>query len=401
MVIERPGQPPLRQSTKVLVDGGTVEATKDNRALAQQVYATTMGDLARARHQIPVTRAAITFAEFRAWYETHFSAKKGGYTRERSMLRQLGYYFDDRFLHTLTREDLIEWRTARSEEVRPRTVNREIAVLSHLLAQAVPKYLEANPATRLPTLHARETRIRILSHDEEVRLLTRCDPEEKAAVLCGLDTLQRLRAVATLRWDAIGPGAIEFLNLKTLGRLSVPLSHRLRRALATLARDRDPAVPWVFRSLHATTPPGPRGGRPRTPESEEGELAASRLDERLRARLAQAKIPVGRDSGGISFHSLRHTGATRMLRAGVDPKTVMRIGGWASLKMLEKYLHTDDDHLRRAVNVIGQRESDVNAVGRLSSKRVGSRRVVESAQPPARVGLPGRSGRKSRVRADG
>lgn len=400
MSVERPGQRPIQRSTKVLIHGGTVEQTKDNRALAQQVYATTLGDLARARHQLPIERPVIAFREYRAWYEQHFSRKKGGYTRERSMLKQLGRFFDDRYLHTIERDDCIEWRTDRGEEVKPRTVNREMAILCHMLGQAVPKYLEKNPAARLPELRAKEVAIRILTHDEEARLLAKCDLEEKSAVICGLDTLQRLTAVATLTWDAVTPGTIEFLNLKTLGRLSVPISHRLRRALAALERTRDPNVPWVFPSLHDSPRPGPRGGRPRRADTPEGELAASRLDERLRAVLAKAEIPVGRDSGGISFHSLRHTGATRMLRAGADPKTVMTVGGWSSLKMLEKYLHADADHLRQAVNLVSQRKPDVNNTRHLGSRRVPSRPVDDSAQVPAREGRSGRSARKSRVQAE-
>lgn len=53
----------------------------------------------------------------------------------------------------------------------------------------------------------------------------------------------------------------------------------------------------------------------------------------------RAEVQTGRKMGGVSFHCLRHTGATRMLEAGVDVKTVMEIGGWRSLKVMERYLH--------------------------------------------------------------
>ena len=66
-----------------------------------------------------------------------------------------------------------------------------------------------------------------------------------------------------------------------------------------------------------------------------------------------AEIPVGKNRGGVSFHTLRHTGASRMLQAGTDIETVRRIGGWANYRELQKYLHPDDQASRDAVEAIG------------------------------------------------
>ncbi len=66
------------------------------------------------------------------------------------------------------------------------------------------------------------------------------------------------------------------------------------------------------------------------------------------------RIPVGRNKGGVSFHVLRHTGASRMLAAGVDVKTVADIGGWTNLAVTNRYLHPTDQAKRRAVEAIGR-----------------------------------------------
>jgi integrase len=69
-----------------------------------------------------------------------------------------------------------------------------------------------------------------------------------------------------------------------------------------------------------------------------------------------ARIPTGRKQGGFSFHCLRHTGASRMLTTGrVDVKTVAEIGGWADIKVLQKYLHPTAAQQRAAVETIGGR----------------------------------------------
>jgi integrase len=63
---------------------------------------------------------------------------------------------------------------------------------------------------------------------------------------------------------------------------------------------------------------------------------------------------VHRALGGMTFHGLRHTGATRMLEEGrVNVKTVKLIGGWRNLKVLDRYLHPSDGAMRAAVNTIG------------------------------------------------
>ena len=57
-------------------------------------------------------------------------------------------------------------------------------------------------------------------------------------------------------------------------------------------------------------------------------------------------------TGGITFHSLRHTGASRMVDGGVDLRTVQEIGGWSSLRMVERYSHPTPKAKRAAVERI-------------------------------------------------
>jgi integrase len=71
---------------------------------------------------------------------------------------------------------------------------------------------------------------------------------------------------------------------------------------------------------------------------------------RLRAREGQDRAEDRRRV----FHCLRHTGASRMLAAGVDVKTVMEIGGWKNLAVMQRYLHPTDERKREAVNAIGK-----------------------------------------------
>jgi integrase len=52
------------------------------------------------------------------------------------------------------------------------------------------------------------------------------------------------------------------------------------------------------------------------------------------------------------FHDTRHTAATRLLQAGTDPRTVMEITGHSDLEMLMRYLHTDEQRKRAAIDAV-------------------------------------------------
>lgn len=81
---------------------------------------------------------------------------------------------------------------------------------------------------------------------------------------------------------------------------------------------------------------------------------------RFHALCVRADMPAGRKAGGITFHGLRHTGATRATRV-VKLTVVQRLGGWKSLKQLARYDHPEDPEIVRAVEVIGSRATHAPA----------------------------------------
>ena len=54
----------------------------------------------------------------------------------------------------------------------------------------------------------------------------------------------------------------------------------------------------------------------------------------------EARRKAGIDSS-FRMHDLRHTWASHLLHAGVDPKLIQEWGGWHSIKMLDRYGHPD------------------------------------------------------------
>lgn len=327
ILIERPPHKAVRLSTRIPIDGGSLMQTKANRQQAQEAYATQMADVARHRFHLPGETAARTFKQHREWYAEHVSTQKRGTTREISMLIQLGRHLDPRELAEIDHAVAREWRTARLREVSASTVRREEALLKHLLTTAVPKYLERNQLTGLKRIRVADTDTRVLTEDEERRLLRALHaPEDRALVVGAMDTLLRMSNMKNMTHQQ-DHGTHLFSDAKA-GAVKIPVSDRLRIALDSL----------------------PRKGRPFFPTYHG---ASNNLIIRMfQDACTRAKVQLGRKTGGISFHCLRHTGATRMLAAGVDVKTVMEIGGWKNLKVMERYLHPTSEQKQAAVNTI-------------------------------------------------
>jgi integrase len=67
--------------------------------------------------------------------------------------------------------------------------------------------------------------------------------------------------------------------------------------------------------------------------------------------LAQAHATACEAAGvtGFRVHDWRHDWATRMVWAGTDLPTLMRIGGWASVRMVTRYAATSDERMAAAI----------------------------------------------------
>jgi integrase/recombinase XerC len=114
------------------------------------------------------------------------------------------------------------------------------------------------------------------------------------------------------------------------------LPHRLSDWIAT---ERDPSGLCRRQELFLGKPPGP-AGRAASPLNIWGfESVCQRVSERA----------------GVHFspHVLRHTWATRMVDAGVQPVHMMAVGGRSSIEMVRRYYTPDTDEILAAIAAAG------------------------------------------------
>lgn len=334
-LLERKNQRGIRQSTKLLVETTSSKQDKENAQLAEQIYHTRMAALLKQQHGIATPASHVTLATYAAWYLEHRTSKKATAARERSAIGHLVKHLGPVSLTALDRYSAQEYLTVRSKKVSASTANREMDVLKDMLSWAVPKYVPINPLLGMKRLRVKRRGIRILSFAEELRIkktvqrqtILKLDPIEGWALFTlALDSFMRMGDLVALTPDQVHRTYIHVEDPK-IGPYDVALSARVQRAIATLRR-RDQAAKWIFPTL--------RKGKGATAFEQQ----AMRW---FREVCVAAGVPHGRAVRGVTFHSLRHTGATRFMASGGSLRDLMQQGGWSDVESVMRYAHPSDE----------------------------------------------------------
>jgi hypothetical protein len=90
---------------------------------------------------------------------------------------------------------------------------------------------------------------------------------------------------------------------------------------------------------------------------------------------------------GATWHTLRHTFASRAVMAGVDIRTVQELMGHSTITMTMRYAHLSPAHLRSAVN-----RASLGAIatktGSGTGSKTGSNALESTDAPPAKTMEP-------------
>ena len=274
-----------------------------NKHQARDIEARERARILEGRHGIR-RMPDITFREFANIYlRDHAEVHKRSVGRDREIIKRLNRVFGPLILHEITRHRIEQYKRERltgkwsayrqkkaPKPLKPATVNRELDTLKSILSKAVEWGKLANsPARLVKRLRVENRRTRILSLDEQRRLLKACAQKLRSIVTFALITTARIGEILALRWDQCDDGFVTFLRTKNGKLRRIPIS----RVLADVLSEQPRLTPWVF--------PNPRTQKPYTT------VAAS-----LRRALARARIT----TGDVSLHTLRHTAISRMIEQG-------------------------------------------------------------------------------------
>jgi integrase len=283
----------------------------NNKNLADQLATVERNNLLKNRYGI-FQQKDVTLSEFTKLYlRNHVDVNMQPSTaaREREIIKTLHRVLGaGTLLHEITayrveqfkRDRLAgRWRAHRqvssAKPVKPGTVNRELDTLRLIFAKAVEwRKLAETPA--IAKLRVDNVRRRVLSDHEQAALIAASPRKLRCLVMLLLLTGARIGETLALRWqDVSDDGVLTFLHTKTGKIRCVGGTDEIKAVLEALPKTH----PHVFAS--------PRTGEPYTADG-------------LRSMLRRAIERAGVDGRGVSFHTFRHSVATRLVAANVDIK---------------------------------------------------------------------------------
>jgi len=230
-------------------------------------------------------------------------------------------------------DEYIQQRKA--DSVVNATINREIAVLRHMLRLAVRKWRWLRHEPYIELLPEGGPRNRELTETEEAKLLPACPADFRPLVQAALYTGMRMGELLTLTWGRVDlkKRTLDFEPTKRGRKRLVPIAEPLYYVLARIKAAREASggpKPEDRVFFHAD-------GRPWNKWAAE---------HRFGKAVTAAKIPP------IRFHDLRHTIASRLKRGGVHETEIQRLLGHKTLAMTDRYINVEVEQLRAALAVL-------------------------------------------------
>ena len=242
-------------------------------------------------------------------------------------------YFEGKYLHEVATQEIERYKELRLEEVKPATVNRELACLKHFYSKAVEwGYVDKNPVKNVKLLKEPPGRVRYLKPWEIRALLRECSPRIKPVVLVTLNTGMRKSEVLNLTWHDVNfdERTIMVRNSKNNESRIIPMNATVYKELKTLYMKASSSC--VF--------------------SENGKSYRS-VREGFNNAVKRARIK------DFRFHDLRHCFASYLAMSGCNLKTIQELLGHKDIKMTMRYSHLSKEHLQEAVNLLSEKMSRV------------------------------------------
>lgn len=328
-----------------------VRRAKD-KADAKRIAKQLVAELEQPHREQVIEGSRMTFSDLASIFtqnrltapEYHGDRKISGmrsWKRQLSFLKPLINYFGKSHIREISPKELVTYKLTRLRTPTKRgngmrsiaQVNRELSLMRSMLNYA-KRQSWLNGTT--PFEHAEAVitpsdevnRDRVLSHDEEARLLTFCvDKREhlRSLIIAAVDTGMRKGELFSLTWLDVGLPTrtirIRAFNTKTAKAREVPITDRLAIELERLRLD-SPNGEFVFTC---------------------GDVKRSFTTA---CRLAGIE--------DLHFHDLRHTFATRLVQLGFPLAEVARLLGHSSLQMTYRYSNSTPETIKRAADLLNK-----------------------------------------------
>jgi integrase len=272
------------------------------------------------------------------------------YQGQRRRLVNLTDYFGAKRVVSITHHDIQVFKLKRliapnkrdarqgiESTLKIATVNRELQLLRNIFNFAKRKgWITRNPfelGEPLISMAAEGKRDRVLTRDEEARLLAACDTKQRAhlkpMLICAMDTGLRKGEIFKLKWKdvdlTVGVIRLRATTTKTEKKRTVGVTQRLLAELQRL---------WEV-----------------SPRDPDGSVFGIQSDIK-RSFAAACKDA---DISDLRFHDLRHVATTRLVETKALHETeAMKITGHSQQATFARYVNPADETARRGAEALDE-----------------------------------------------
>ncbi|MBS3921310.1 MAG: tyrosine-type recombinase/integrase [Deltaproteobacteria bacterium] len=308
----------------------------EDKKLAERIYHKILGEIAEGKWFEKFQER--DFKEMMEKYmNEHSIPKKASSERDRSSLTHLLPFFGDYSLSHVTPKVINVYKTTRRNEgASPCTINRELALMKHAFNLAIEEWewVKDNPIKRVSMEREPSSRDRWLSYEEEERLLSVSPQWLRELIIFSIETGCRRGEMLSLEHKDtdLFKKVITIFGSKTGEMRTIPLTQRALEILFKRERVRMKVRP-INADFVFTHPTGKK-------------INIHTLRSAFERALKKDKIE------GFRWHDLRHSYASRLAQAGVDPYTIQKLMGHKTFATTQRYSHHCVESLRRGIECL-------------------------------------------------
>lgn len=326
----------------------------DSRSLAEE-FMTTEEFLVAAGYCVPTVVPSMVITDGNDvatvpvekavnWYCQNVAVTKSPFSQKWEPKKLLDWMerYRGRPLESIGLKELFECRSRLLlHNLEPQTVNRRITLLkSFFKACHQARFIKVNPAVELKKLAVPEApHAEVISEMEQARLLKAAKPWVRNPLWFAMKTGARRGEIVNLRWGAVNLKERTLIiesnkgfHTKSKRSRKLPLTETMAALLIDILQEaklqgRGGSNDFVF-----VTSTGIR-------------IIADRLTREAKKVMRRV---LKRDEGAV--HIWRHSALTLMLQKGADIETVRRVAGQSSLTVTQRYVHSNDVAMLRAMD---------------------------------------------------
>jgi integrase len=245
--------------------------------------------------------------------------------------------FKEKRLSEITAETVARYHSTRGANEKV-SANRELGFLKLIFRRAVEwGEISRNPAALVKKFPEPKNKLRILSDDEADRLLEKANPQLAPVLTILLTTAMRPHEVFALRWEYPGWDTENDLEVSIVSIKKKMIF--IPGGLAKNHKDREVPLSKELIALFEALPGDSKSGKV---------FPMNTAPKSFKAAVKGAELK------NVTLYTLKHTAASRMIKAGVDIITVTELIGHSDVKTTMIYCHSSSETKREAVEKLSR-----------------------------------------------